>query len=65
MLHDLPNGEHTFDVDAVYRYLIPPEYKSRMRAAGVTGGISAAVNFLSGSFPISTLLTQDIASSNN
>ncbi|KAH8814321.1 hypothetical protein F5882DRAFT_281698 [Hyaloscypha sp. PMI_1271] len=42
MLHDLPMGEPSFDVDAVYRYLVPPEYKSRLRAAGVTGGISAA-----------------------
>jgi len=42
MLHDLPMGEPAFDVDAVYRYLVPPEYKSRLRAAGVTGGISAA-----------------------
>lgn len=43
MLHDLPMGENSFNVDAVYRYLVPPEYKSRLRAAGVTGGISAAV----------------------
>ncbi|PMD24800.1 autophagy-related protein-like protein Atg10 [Hyaloscypha hepaticicola] len=42
MLHDLPMGENSFNVDAVYRYLVPPEYKSRLRAAGVTGGISAA-----------------------
>jgi hypothetical protein len=47
MLHDLPMGEPSFDVDAVYRYLVPPEYKSRLRTAGVTGGISAAVSFLS------------------
>jgi hypothetical protein len=28
----------------VYRYLVPPEYKSRMREMGVVGGISAAVS---------------------
>jgi ubiquitin-like-conjugating enzyme ATG10 len=44
MLHDLPMGESTFDLDAVYRYLVPSEYKSRLRAIGVTGGISAAVS---------------------
>jgi ubiquitin-like-conjugating enzyme ATG10 len=47
MLHDLPMGEPTFDVDAVYRYLVPPEYKSRLRAAGVIGGLSAAVSLCS------------------
>jgi ubiquitin-like-conjugating enzyme ATG10 len=46
MLHDLPMGENSFNVDAVYRYLVPPEYKSRLRAAGVTGGISAAVGLV-------------------
>jgi ubiquitin-like-conjugating enzyme ATG10 len=45
-LHDLPNGERGFDLDAVYRYLVPPEYKSRMREMGVVGGISAAVSFV-------------------
>ena len=43
MLHDLPMGEPAFDIDAVYRYLVPLEYKSKLRAAGVIGGISAAV----------------------
>jgi ubiquitin-like-conjugating enzyme ATG10 len=47
-LHDLPMGEPTFDLDSVYRYLVPAEYKSRLRAVGVTGGISAAVSFLFG-----------------
>ncbi|TVY45111.1 hypothetical protein LOCC1_G002598 [Lachnellula occidentalis] len=41
-LHDLPMSEPTFDLESVYRYLVPPEYKSRLRAAGFTGGISAA-----------------------
>ncbi|KAK0126408.1 hypothetical protein ONS95_008010 [Cadophora gregata] len=44
-LHDLPMGEPTFDLDSVYRYLIPHEFKSKLRAAGITGGISAAVSF--------------------
>jgi len=43
-IHDLPNGEATFDLDAVYRYLVPPEYKAQLRAVGVVGGISAAVS---------------------
>jgi ubiquitin-like-conjugating enzyme ATG10 len=43
-LHDLPMGEPAFDLDSVYRYIVPPEYKSRLRAAGMTGGISAAVS---------------------
>jgi ubiquitin-like-conjugating enzyme ATG10 len=43
MLHDLPMGEPTFDLDSVYRYLVPPEYKNGLRAAGITGGLSAAV----------------------
>ncbi|KAF8863369.1 hypothetical protein BDZ45DRAFT_738343 [Acephala macrosclerotiorum] len=41
-LHDLPAGEPTFDLDAVYRHLVPQEYKDNLRALGVTGGISAA-----------------------
>ncbi|KUJ22368.1 uncharacterized protein LY89DRAFT_606857 [Mollisia scopiformis] len=41
-LHDLPAGEPTFDLDAIYRYLVPPQYKDNLRALGVTGGISAA-----------------------
>ena len=42
-LHDLPMGDPTFDLDSVYRYLVPAEFKSKLRAAGVTGGVSAAV----------------------
>ncbi|CZR50684.1 uncharacterized protein PAC_00558 [Phialocephala subalpina] len=41
-LHDLPAGEPAFDLDAVYRHLVPPQYKDNLRALGVTGGISAA-----------------------
>jgi hypothetical protein len=45
-LHDLPMGEPAFDLDAVYRYLVPLEYKSALRATGVVGGISAAVSVI-------------------
>ncbi|KAF4635559.1 hypothetical protein G7Y89_g2539 [Cudoniella acicularis] len=41
-LHDLPMGEPAFDLDSIYRYLVPEDYKSRLRTAGITGGISAA-----------------------
>lgn len=43
-LHDLPMGEPTFDLDSVYRYIVPNEYKSTLRAAGIIGGVSAAVS---------------------
>jgi ubiquitin-like-conjugating enzyme ATG10 len=50
-------GEAAFDLDAVYRYLVPLEYKSRLRAAGVTGGISAAVSpYPSSPFPVKLLI---------
>jgi hypothetical protein len=65
MLHDLPMGENSFNVDAVYRYLVPPEYKSRLRAAGVTGGISAAVGLVLKSFDNSSLADQGAASSDH
>ena len=45
-LQDLPNGDPTFDLNSVYRYLVPDEHKSLLRAAGITGGISAAVSSL-------------------
>jgi hypothetical protein len=43
-LHDLPNGESSLDIDSVYRYLVPEQYKSQLRGMGVTGGISATVS---------------------
>ncbi|KAF7877489.1 hypothetical protein EAF04_001166 [Stromatinia cepivora] len=42
MLHHLPMDEPAFDINSVYRYLVPEEYKSQLRAIGVMGGISAA-----------------------
>ncbi|CAL3964267.1 hypothetical protein PZA11_001667 [Diplocarpon coronariae] len=41
-LHDLPMGEPVFDLDSVYRYLVPSTYQNKLRAAGIAGGISAA-----------------------
>ncbi|PQE12743.1 autophagy 3 protein [Rutstroemia sp. NJR-2017a BBW] len=41
-LHDLPMNEPAFDLNSVYRYLVPEGYKSQLRAVGVMGGISAA-----------------------
>ena len=43
-LHDLPMGEPIFDLDSVYRYLVPDEFKGRLRGAGIRGGLSAAVS---------------------
>jgi ubiquitin-like-conjugating enzyme ATG10 len=36
-------GEPAFDIEAVYRHLVPADFKDQMRATGVIGGISAAV----------------------
>lgn len=46
VLHDLPMGEQTFDIESIYRYLVPPQFKSQMRQFGPVGGISAAVSIL-------------------
>jgi len=43
-LHDLPMGEATFNIESVYRYLVPDDLKDQMRAVGIIGGISAAVS---------------------
>jgi ubiquitin-like-conjugating enzyme ATG10 len=42
-LHDLPPLEPAFDIETVYRYLVPDQYKDHLRTIGVIGGISAAV----------------------
>jgi ubiquitin-like-conjugating enzyme ATG10 len=50
-LYDLPMGEPAFDLDSVYRYLVPDEFKSRLRAAGIMGGLSGAVRvYLDGGY---------------
>lgn len=42
-LHDLPPCDSAFDIEIVYRYLVPDQYKNHLRTIGVIGGISAAV----------------------
>ena len=42
-LHNLPNGEQAFDIDTVFRRLVPDQYKNGLRSAGGIGGISADV----------------------
>lgn len=41
-MYDLPMGEPAFDLDSVYRYLVPDEFKGQLRAAGIMGGLSGA-----------------------
>ncbi|KAI1863791.1 hypothetical protein JX265_005493 [Neoarthrinium moseri] len=40
-LHDLPAGEASFDIDTVFRRLVPDQFKSILRGVGPIGGISA------------------------
>lgn len=43
---DFPlNGPEGFDI--VYRWLIPPQYRSQLRDVGVMGGLSIGVRVLS------------------
>lgn len=42
-MKNLPAGEGCFDIDAVYRHLVPDHLKGPLREIGVQGGISAAV----------------------
>jgi ubiquitin-like-conjugating enzyme ATG10 len=44
-LRNLPADEPAFDVDTVFRRLVPDEYKAGLRALGNVGGISADVSF--------------------
>jgi ubiquitin-like-conjugating enzyme ATG10 len=43
-LRNLPADEPAFDVDTVFRRLVPDEYKAGLRALGNVGGISADVS---------------------
>lgn len=44
-LHGLPEDEPAFDIDTVFRRLVPDEYKSGLRQGiGPIGGISADVS---------------------
>lgn len=45
-LHDLPVDEATFDVDSVFRRLVPDQFKDILRGIGPVGGISADVSNL-------------------
>lgn len=42
-LRNLPGGDSVFDIESVYRYLVPDVLKAQLRSVGVMGGISAAV----------------------
>ncbi|KAI5864996.1 hypothetical protein GGS23DRAFT_403486 [Durotheca rogersii] len=39
-LHNLPAAEPAFDVESVFRYLVPRHFKDALRQAGPIGGIS-------------------------
>ncbi|KAK0632000.1 hypothetical protein B0T14DRAFT_18159 [Immersiella caudata] len=40
-LHDLPIDEQAFNIDTVFRRLVPDQFKEGLRNAGAVGGISA------------------------
>ncbi|KAK4199144.1 hypothetical protein QBC40DRAFT_228659 [Triangularia verruculosa] len=40
-LHNLPFDEQAFNIDTVFRRLVPDQYKDGLRGAGAIGGISA------------------------
>ncbi|VBB72143.1 Putative protein of unknown function [Podospora comata] len=40
-LHNLPVDEQAFNIDTVFRRLVPDQYKDGLRSAGEIGGISA------------------------
>ncbi|KAI9744811.1 MAG: hypothetical protein M1818_001736 [Claussenomyces sp. TS43310] len=42
-LHDLPPCDSRWDLDVVYRYLVPEEFKDRIRSYGPIGAISVEV----------------------
>ncbi|KAL7628169.1 hypothetical protein AAE478_002367 [Parahypoxylon ruwenzoriense] len=39
-LHNLPAGESALDIETVFRYLVPEQFKRSLRQAGPIGGIS-------------------------
>jgi ubiquitin-like-conjugating enzyme ATG10 len=45
-LRNLPADEPAFNIDTVFRRLVPDEYKAGLRGLGNVGGISADVRFL-------------------
>lgn len=42
-LHNLPADEPSFNIDTVFRRLVPDQYKASLRSAGSIGGISVDV----------------------
>ncbi|KAK9439076.1 autophagy-related protein Atg10 [Metarhizium brunneum] len=44
-LHGLPPHEPAFNIDTIFRRLVPDEYKEGLRGLGGIGGISADVSF--------------------
>lgn len=42
-LHELPVDEEAFNIDTVFRRLVPDQYKNGLRTSGAIGGISADV----------------------
>lgn len=43
-LHDLPADEPTFDIETVFRRLVPDQFKDALRGVGPIGGLSADVS---------------------
>ncbi|KAK2589807.1 hypothetical protein QQS21_012510 [Conoideocrella luteorostrata] len=43
-IHGLPSDEPAFNIDTVFRRLVPDEYKNGLRGMGGIGGISADVS---------------------
>ncbi|CAK7239691.1 MAG: hypothetical protein STHCBS139747_001126 [Sporothrix thermara] len=47
-LHGLPDGAPGFDIDAVFRHVVPAQFQDRLRAMGSIGGISADYHPITG-----------------
>ncbi|KAK0734135.1 hypothetical protein B0T26DRAFT_633875 [Lasiosphaeria miniovina] len=47
-LHELPVDEEAFNIDTVFRRLVPDQYKNGLRGSGAIGGISADHNPVTG-----------------
>ena len=45
-LHGLPTDEPAFNIDTIFRRLVPDQYKDGLQVAGATGGISEDVSLL-------------------
>jgi len=58
-LRDLPVDEQAFNIDTVFRRLVPDQFKDGLRSAGAVGGISADVCFFFLNIWLSKQLTSD------